>query len=95
MASQEKVLAVSDQYWACPLWPQEENQGAVLSLIYEWRTLWIGGDYEHARKMWDIQDEVSKTVTLGKSSNTTCKSLHKDSITLEKKDCSSLFKFLS
>ena len=45
--------------------------------------LWIEGDYEHALKMWDIQDEVSKKLTLGQSSSTTCKSLPKDSFTLE------------
>lgn len=33
-------------------------------------------------KMWDIQDEGSKTVTLGRSSTTTCKSLNKDNFTL-------------
>lgn len=36
-------------------------------------------------KMWDIQDEGSKTVTLGISSSTTCKSLNKDNVTLEER----------
>lgn len=34
-------------------------------------------------KMWDISDKMFKTVILGKSFNTTCKSLDTDCFTIE------------